>query len=376
MTTPLGHAIRRLIAADGPITVADYMARCLADPEHGYYITRDPLGAAGDFTTAPEISQMFGEIIGAWLAFTARQAGLGAPLRLIELGPGRGTLMADILRVMQRMPDLATGLCVECVETSPALRERQRATLAGFDVATAWHDRLSAVPRGPALVVANEFFDALPVYQYVRHAGRWHERRIGLAPAESTGPQGTCAELAFVVGPPVPEFTGIDPLTAGDTPLADGAILEASPAAEAIMAELAGRIVADGGAALVIDYGYDTSDRPPAGSFQAVRHHRHADPLAEPGAADLTAHVDFAALGRAARAAGAAVHGPLRQGRFLTALGLPARAEKLKRDKSPQIAAEIDTAAIRLVGPGDDEMGTRFKAIAVTRAGTPPPPPF
>ena len=297
MTTPLGRLLRRRIAAEGPITVADYMACCLGDPEHGYYATRDPLGADGDFTTAPEISQMFGEIIGAWLAVVARQAGASAPLRLVELGPGRGTLMADILRVLRQVPRLADDIRVDMVETSPVLRARQRATLAGLPVAAAWHDSLSDVPCGPALLIANEFFDALPVCQYVRHAGRWHERRIGLSQA---GPEGRPedGDLAFVVGPPVPDSPAAGPPAAGPAPVPDGAIAEISPAASAIMAQIAARIASDGVAAIVIDYGTESCPRHRAGSLQAVRHHAFADPLAEPGMADLTAHVDFAALRR------------------------------------------------------------------------------
>ncbi|MGQ7792703.1 class I SAM-dependent methyltransferase [Faunimonas sp. B44] len=349
--TPLAAKLARLIRANGPITVANYMAICLGDPEHGYYATRDPLGAAGDFTTAPEISQMFGEIVGAWLAHAWALAGAPAAVRIVELGPGRGTLMADVLRVLARVPGLAAAP-VHLVETSPALCARQRETLSGHAGSIAWHDRLEAVPEGPILLVANEFFDALPIRQFVRARGAWRERMVGLGEGE---------RLAFGIGPGMI-----------DTPLAapDGAILEVNPPAAAMMQAIAGRIARHGGAALVIDYGHAATA--PGDTLQAVRRHAYCDPLEAPGESDLTAHVDFQALAAAARAGGASVHGPIAQGRFLLDLGLLNRAGQLGAAADEAAREAIRAAVERLAGR--DAMGELFKVVAVTPHGLTPPP--
>ena len=355
----LGAEIRALILDGGPLGVDRYMALCLGHPTLGYYLTRDPLGAAGDFVTAPETSQMFGELIGAWAA--AVWSAMGAPetLRLVELGPGRGTLLADALRVMRRVPGLIDAVDLHLVETSPALRDAQRGTLAGCGRPLSWHASVEDVPAAPAIVIANEFFDALPVRHYVRTAGGWRERLVGLAGDA----------LAFGLAPePEPAIRVAAP---------DGAVLEVGLVAQGLTRGLAARLVADGGAALVIDYGYV---RPAfAETLQAVRRHGFVDPLAEPGEADLSAHVDFGGLGRAAVAAGAAVHGPVSQGAFLRALGLDARAAALKRRATPDQAAAIDTALDRMSGTGTAErpgMGALFKAMAITAPGLPVPPGF
>lgn len=350
--TPLADKLRRVIEANGPISVAEYMALCLGDPEHGYYATRDPFGAAGDFVTAPDVSQMFGEIVGAWLIEAWRLAGAPNPAALVELGPGRGTLMADILRVSERLPEFRQAVEVNLVETSPVLRQRQRETLQASGMDIAWRDTLLDCPARPVFVVANEFFDALPVRQFVRRNGEWRERVVGL---------GEDARLAFGVG-----AARLD-----DGPAArEGAILELRPAGVALMAEIARRIVADGGAALVIDYGH--AETALGDTLQAVRRHAYADPLEAPGEADLTAHVDFAALARAARAEGAATHGPMPQGAFLTALGMSARAERLAAAADDDTRVSIAAALRRLTAA--DEMGTLFKVLAVTPQGVVPPP--
>jgi NADH dehydrogenase [ubiquinone] 1 alpha subcomplex assembly factor 7 len=358
--TPLGRRLARLIAETGPITVADYMAHCLGDPEHGYYLTREPFGPAGDFVTAPEISQMFGELIGAWLAEAWHAAGRPAPVRLVELGPGRGTLAADVARTLRLLPDLVAAATLHLVETSPRLRSLQAETLASAPVATHWHDRLEDVPPGFTLAVANEFFDALPVRQFVRTPEAWRERVVGL---------GDDGGLAFGLGPGALAACELPPRLREAPP---GAILEVSPASIAVMQTLAGRIARSGGALLAVDYGHAESGI--GETLQAVARHAFADPLAAPGEADLTAHVDFAALARAARSAGAAAHGPICQGDFLAALGLAQRAERLARDATPAIRAAVAAAAERLAAP--DQMGTLFKVLAVTPRGTPPPPPF
>lgn len=348
---PLAATIRRLIMANGPMSVADYMAICLGDPRHGYYATRQPFGPEGDFITAPEVSQMFGETVGAWLFHAWELCGGPEPVTLVELGPGRGTLMADILRGAATRPRLrqAPRVVVDLVETSQHLREEQARTLSGHN--PHWHERLQNIAEQPLLMVANEFFDALPIRQFVRSDGVWRERVIGLAAGD---------RLAFGLGPTV--------LADGpDAP--DGCILEAASAAQAVVGEAVRRIVAYGGAALIIDYGH-------MGGFgdtlQAVRRHAFADPLARPGEADITAHVDFSALARTAKAAGAAVHGPMPQGDFLLKVGLLERAGQLGAAADEATRASLQAAVERLAGP--KAMGQLFKVLAITRPGIRPPP--
>ena len=356
--TPLAATIRDRIRRFGPIPVAEYMALALAHPEHGYYRTRDPLGAAGDFVTAPEISQMFGELIGLWCAVEWQRAGSPAPVNLVELGPGRGTLMADALRAARTMAAFRDALRIHLVETSPALRDRQRQTLAGIDVA--WHETVDGVPPGPLLLVANEFFDALPVRQYVRSGDEWRERLVGL----------DGDRLRFVAADrPAAEAIGF-PASARAAP--DGAVFERCPAALALAAALGSRIARDGIAALIVDYG---PARAAAGeTLQAVRGHAFHDALADPGEADLTAHVDFESLGRAAAEAGAAVFGPVTQATLLTRLGIDARAGRLATAAGPEKAQKIDAARRRLIG--GDGMGTLFKALALVRPGLDAPAGF
>ncbi|MCB1500687.1 MAG: SAM-dependent methyltransferase [Bauldia sp.] len=356
--TPLGEKIALLIAGNGPITVADYMALALGDPEHGYYMAREPFGRAGDFVTAPEISQIFGELIGLW-AVAAFEA-MGAPprLALVELGPGRGTLMADLLRAARVRPAFLAAAEVHLVESSPRLRDVQMATL-GAGAAT-WHDTVATLPTGPSIVVANEFFDALPVRQYVRTEAGWAERMVGL---DETG------NLAFglrpLAGPPSSPLPAQEKGRPAGSGAGQDTVLEVSPASTAVMATLAERLAAAGGALLAIDYGYEG---PAFGdTLQAVAGHRYADPLAEPGAADLTAHVDFAALARAAEAAGARPRPLLGQGDFLARLGIAARAARLAAGKDAATQDAIAAAVNRLVAPA--AMGRLFKVLAVSHSG-------
>ncbi len=361
MTTPLGEKLTAIIAENGPISIADYMSQCLADPEHGYYATRDPFGTAGDFTTAPEISQMFGELIGAWLVHAWRAAGAPAPAILTEAGPGRGTLMADILRAASIDPAFIQAISVHLVETSPALRDKQQATLSSVKAPVTWHERIEDAPGGPLFFIANEFFDALPIRQYIRTGDDWRERVVGLDGA---------GDLAFGLGPgrldrPAPD-THDDPLDGAP----ENAMVEICPAATTIMEIIAGRIAASGGVALIVDYGYGEAVF--GDTLQAVKNHAFADPLSEPGEADLTAHVDFAALARSARRAGAAVHGPVDQSTFLLAAGLLERAGQLGAGKDAATQEAIAKAVERLAGP--EAMGTLFKMLAVTPAGLVLPP--
>ncbi len=350
--TPLGRLLAARIAATGPITLADYMADCLLHPAHGYYTTRPPFGLDGDFTTAPEISQMFGELLGLALAQAWLDQGAPAPFVLAELGPGRGTLMADVLRATARVPGFHAAARVVLVEASPALRAVQRQRLEGR--ALGWADTVADLPAdGPLFLVANEFFDALPIRQFTRTGGAWAETMVGLAPD---------GRLTFGRAPPAPLAQLADRLA--DT--AEGEVVELCPAAVPIMARIGARIAAAGGLALIVDYGGWGSR---GDTFQALRRHGFADPLAAPGEADLTAHVDFRALAQAARPA---AHALVPQGAFLARLGLPLRAAQLARGLTGAALASHLAAERRLTDPA--EMGTLFKALAVFPPQAPQPP--
>jgi NADH dehydrogenase [ubiquinone] 1 alpha subcomplex assembly factor 7 len=347
--TPLEAEIRRIIAVDGPMSVAAFMRLCLGHPVHGYYTTRDPFGRGGDFITAPEISQMFGELIGLWAVAVWQAMGAPPKLALVELGPGRGTLMADALRAGRIAPAFAAALGVHLVETSPVLQRLQQERLAGLGVPIAWHRDLAGVPDGPLILIANEFFDALPVHQAVRTAAGWHERMVGIE----------AGRLVFALHPdPIPAFAAVLPRRLADAPA--GAVYEWRSGE--VVAEVARRVVGNGGAALALDYGH--RDSALGETLQAVGRHGFADPQKTPGEVDLTAHVDFAALARAAEAVGARVHGPVAQGEFLRRLGIEARATALRTNATAAQAADIDAALARLTGAGRDAMGELFKAIA------------
>jgi NADH dehydrogenase [ubiquinone] 1 alpha subcomplex assembly factor 7 len=356
VTSPLLPLLTRRIALGGPISIANFMAEALGHPTYGYYITRDPLGAGGDFTTAPEISQMFGEMVGIWLADCWLRLGSPNPVTLVELGPGRGTLMADALRATRRVPGFHAALRLALVETSPVLRERQAASLQGYQ--PFWHDSLAEVPAGPMLLVANEFFDALPVRQFVRSPRGWAERKVGL---DETG------GLTFILEP-APVAAALHPVF-NDPRIPPGAVAELCPAGIGIAREIGQRLSTAPGAALVIDYGYAG---PAIGdTLQALRAHRMVPVLEAPGLADLTTHVDFTALAQAAQQAGAEAHpGPGRtidQGDWLRAMGIEARATALTRQATAHQADSIAAALTRLTEPG--QMGRLFKAIALTSPG-------
>lgn len=349
--TPLATDLVRQIQATGPITIAEYMALALTHPTHGYYATRDPLGS--DFTTAPEISQMFGELLGLSLAATWADTGAPRAFTLAEPGPGKGTLMGDVLRAARRVPGFTKAADIYLVEVSATLRGVQAKTLAGH--APVWIDTLDALPEAPLYLIANEFFDALPIRQFLRDAAGWRERVIGLEDEH----------LAFGLTDPAP-------IAALDHRLEDtdvGEIVTLCPAAQTAMTEIARRIATHGGTALIIDYG---DWRVAGDTFQAIYKGVKADPLAHPGAADLSAHVEFEALVQIATRQGAAAHGPLPQGQVLRALGIDLRAEALARSAvSPD---SVRAAHHRLTDAG--EMGDLFKAIAITPQDAPAPPGF
>ncbi len=361
-SSPLEADIRRRIAAAGPMPVGEFMTLCLTDRAHGYYTTHDPIGERGDFITAPEISQMFGELIGLWMAAVWKRMGEPANVRVIELGPGRGTMMNDALRAAKVMPAFRDAVVLHLVEISPVLQAQQEETLEQVPVPMFWHAALREVPKGPAIIVANEFFDALPINQAVKTEHGWHERLIEIDAA---------GNLAFTLAPaPMPQFEQLLPPRLRAAPV--DAIFEWRPDTAAI--EIGRRLSGDGGAALVIDYGHAASA---AGeTLQAVGRHAYADPLTAPGSIDLTAHVDFEALARAAEAMGAASFGPLDQSDFLRRLGIETRAATLKAKALPAAAAGIDTALARLIGHGRTGMGTLFKVAAYAHPNLGRPPGF
>ena len=339
---PLAAVFERLIANYGPISIAQFMGESNAR----YYAAQDPLGSAGDFITAPEISQMFGELIGLWLADMWIRAGRAENVHYVELGPGRGTLAMDALRAMKRY-----GLVpqVHFVEGSPALRALQAQAVPQAH----WHDDMETLPAdAPLLVVGNEFLDALPVRQLVRTAQGWRECMVGLG------------EDGFV---PVAGDRPMDAaIPAALREAGEGTLVETSPASATVVYELAGRLVRQGGAALLIDYGHD---RPRTGStLQAIRRHTKVDPFAMPGEADLTCHVDFAAMANVALSHGARHLGTVTQGHFLRALGIEARAARLA-ELAPEQAGAVRSAMDRLTG--DDQMGTLFKVMGIAAPGWP-----
>ena len=351
--TPLAAKLASRIRQEGPISVADYMQACLHDPEHGYYRRSAAIGRGGDFITAPEISQVFGELIGLWCAVVWQSMGAPAPVRLVELGPGRGTLIHDALRAARADPAFRVALDVRLVESNAALEAMQRASLAGEDVPIRWSSD-TACGEGPAptIVIANEFLDTLPVAQWEFRAGRWHHRCVGL---------GDDGGLSFTTGEADASIA---------LPAQDGDILESRALA---LAEWAGKLARCGAplAALFIDYGHP---RPALGdTLHAVAAHRYDDPLRAPGEADLSAQVDFAGVADAMRHRGLACDGPVPQAQFLAALGIVERASHLMA-ANPRKAATIETSVARLLTPTG--MGTRFCAFGVRSDGLAPLPGF
>jgi NADH dehydrogenase [ubiquinone] 1 alpha subcomplex assembly factor 7 len=349
--------LRSLIAGralqQGALPVADYMALVLGHPEDGYYMAGNPFGAAGDFTTAPEISQMFGEMIGAWLVDLWLQMGRPEKVNLVELGPGRGTLASDILRTLSVWPDFREAVTLHLVENSPKLREVQAKALKGYSVE--WHDSFGDVPDGFCFVVANEFFDALPVYQFIKELDGWKERRIGYDVEKDI--------FYFTAAPLDLDIDSIMPEEFLQAP--EGSIFEISPASMSIVEDIAKKIAAQGGSALLIDYGHAS---PGLGdTLQAVSRHQYADPLQNPGANDITAHVDFGTLKTVAEP-WVQVSGPVTQGQFLSGVGIHVRAERLCEAAGERQKRDIMSGLDRLVSP--DKMGRLFKVMAFTPKGS------
>jgi NADH dehydrogenase [ubiquinone] 1 alpha subcomplex assembly factor 7 len=354
--TTLAERLRERITREGPISVADYMQACLSDARDGYYTTHEPIGASGDFVTSPEVSQIFGELIGLWAVAVWQSMDKPKSVVVAELGPGRGTLLADASRAWRRVSQFAGCVSLALVETSPLLREVQKKTLHATREPVQWCETLADVPEGrPVIVLANEFLDALPVRQLVCRGNTWRERCVGM---DRDG------QFAFVDGAV---------LAGNSLPAApDGAILEMRPATAPLLAALAARARHAPLAALFIDYGHGKSGV--GDTLQAVRHHRYADPLVDPGEVDLTAHVDFAAFKRDAEALALRAYGPIPQGEFLLRLGLLERRERLLETARPEQREPISSGATRLADPS--QMGVLFKALALTSDGLAPPPPF
>jgi NADH dehydrogenase [ubiquinone] 1 alpha subcomplex assembly factor 7 len=353
----LAARLHARIARDGPLTVEEFMQACLSDEAAGVYASRQPIGGKGDFITSPEISQIFGELIGLWAVAVWQFMGEPSRVTIAELGPGRGTLMADASRAWRGVPKFLDSVSVALIETSPVMVESQRETLKDAGAPPRWCAALDAVPEGPLILIANEFVDALPIRQFIRRGKAWHERLIA-----SDGRGG----FAFIDGEAQDEHRQL-PHSAPE-----GAILETRPAAHALMRDLGRHAEHAPLAALIVDYGHE---EPGFGdTLQAVRGHRFADVLTDPGAADLSAHVDFADLKREAVAAGLNAFGPMPQGEFLLKLGLGERRERLLRRATPAQAEAITSGGARLVDPR--QMGVLFKALALTSAGLAPPPPF
>ena len=356
------------IRQTGPITVADYMRACLYDPEHGYYSTRPKLGGdKADFITAPEASQMFGELVGLWCAH--EWSNINAPFDLIELGPGRGVLMQDAVRATSRLSDFTSAANITFIETSAPLRDEQKERVPHAN----WADGLEQIPPRPSLIIANEFLDCLPIRQFVRDGEHWREKLVGV---------GENNELVFGLSPPSPPGEGagggVKRPTSSNTPppvplpsRGGGAAFELSPALPAFIDTLSQRLHAFPGRALFIDYGYAEPEG--ADTLQALRNHQKEHPLAHPGEADLTAHVDFGNLARLATEAGLSVNGPMTQRDFLRALGVEQRAAALAK-ANPERAERIARELHRLTH--QDEMGVLFKVLCLSSPHLPPPAGF
>lgn len=343
--------IKQLITETGPIPLSTYMALALSHPTLGYYTSSNPIGRAGDFITAPEVSQVFGELIGIWALQTWMEMGSPGQIQLVELGPGRGTLMNDALRIAQLDPNFTAALSVHLVEISPTLRQAQKAQLANQPFEIKFHQSLDTVPPGPKLVIANEFFDALPLRQFQMQDGQWHERLVGLFEND----------LAFgLAQEPAP--TNLFPAELGT--VQEGEIFELPVTTDQNIEALCAALAPQMSAALIIDYGYDKTQT--GNSFQAIQTHQYADPLDAPGSADLTSHINFDRIAGQARAQNIAAHKLMTQGDFLNQMGINERMTQLA-NANPTAAASITTDVARLTEP--DQMGTLFKVLMLASHG-------
>ena len=337
--------LAEMIAAEGPMALDRYMAFCLGHPVHGYYMKRDPFGERGDFITAPEISQIFGELIGVWCAAAWDAMGKPSQFNLVELGPGRGTLMADILKAAKVMPGFRAAARIHLVEMSPTLRKLQKEAL-GADVT--WHDSIASIPEGPILLAANEFFDAIPIRQFEKREGKWFERCIGA------------------------KGMGLMPATLDVKQGADGDLIEFAPQRLEIAKEIAQRLSRNVGTALIIDYGH--LQTAPGDTLQAMRAHKYVALTDSPGESDITSHVDFEGLGKALVQGGARLHLAITQRAFLLAMGLEPRVAMLSAKADSNSQEILARSVSRLTG--ETEMGNLFKVMVATSPDLPIPYPF
>jgi len=359
--TELFEKLKKRIANDGPLSLAEYMSVSLVEPEYGYYMNGDPLGKKGDFVTAPEVSQMFGELIGLWCAIVWHKMGSPNKIKIIELGPGRGTLMVDALRALKLAPTFLDAIEVHLVEVSPALRKRQERNLKSLGFDFYWHNKFEDVPEGAFILLANEFLDALPIQQFEKSNVGWVERMITI---------GRMGELIWELDKfsegkslPIPPNLMLSPV---------GSIFEYSEVALELITAVTESVLKYEGAALFIDYGYTKSVI--GDTLQAVKNHKYHDPLNDPGNIDLTAHVDFDMLVCTARVVGGQVYGPVNQRDFLRPLGIEYRAKQLLKTASIRQKADILESLKRLISL--DQMGGLFKAIAIGHAKHPAPEGF
>ncbi len=361
--TPLKQHLIRRIGIEGPLSIADYMALCLFHPEHGYYVGEQPFGADGDFITAPDVSQMFGELTAAWLVQAWQAIGSPPSFNLCEIGPGRGTWMRDITSTLSKLaPAMLDDSQILMVEKSARLADAQAQVLGSLTDRIDWIENIAELKGAPTLFIANELFDALPARQFVKTGHGWLERMVGLDDSN---------ELAMAIG-----SASIDnsllPLDAATAP--DGTVFEYAPAREALCQQMAEHIQAHRGFALIFDYGHAHSAV--GDTLQAVRRHKYEQIFAHPGQADLTSHVDFQALQIAAAAGGAKASDIVTQAEFLLGLGLLERAGALGADKDDKIRQKITQDVNRLAGSGHDQMGQLFKVMCLSDTPTIPPAPF
>ena len=364
--TALADRLMSRIQEDGPMGVDTFMTACLADMQGGYYQQADPFGTAGDFITAPEISGLFGEMCGLYLAHIYDLAGSPEDAAIIELGPGRGTLMRDMRHVWSQLMPAMTGLPIHFLETGHALQRLQASTVQTDKIKTAvsWHHDIAdllAATDGPIFGIANEFFDALPVAQLIRHDSQWHQRQVGIIDGR----------LGFTIGPSVPEDFDMNDMENACDPSSEGGVLEHCPQADLVVTALAQQVAQQGGAMLIIDYGRDGN---PGDSLQAVADHEPVDIFHAPGQSDLSHWVDFAALAKAASMAGARLVSPVQQGQFLMRIGLAARAEQAGKMVAPEKRRALLAAIDRLTSP--EQMGAVFKVALLVPQGDGTPPGF
>ncbi len=358
----LAEHLARRIRALGPLTVETYMTEVLTNPRHGYYVTQQPFGQNGDFITAPEVSQMFGELIGAWMADTWTRMGRPSGVHMVEIGPGRGVLMRDLLRAASTVQGFRDAATVHLVDVSPALQLVQRRALAESGWNIRWHTSFADVPsRGPLLMIANELFDALPIRQFVRTRAGWCERLIDVAPRGAQSEDGPGDALRFVLTRGPSPASALIPASVRETAPLES-VAEVSPASISLATAIGARVAVEGGGALIIDYG--NTEFGARDTLQAVLRHQSHPVLDAPGTADICAHVDFAMVAQAAHAAGARVWGPRTQGEFLRTIGIAERATVLSRVATPEQRDEITAALNRLVG--SHAMGGLFKVVALT----------